>query len=221
MPRVELTISLPPAAWIGAVSRRYPNARFRVLSALPTGDSGTGLLEIDAGDADAVLASIASADLRDVTVLKRSSTGALVQFETASPLLLRAVQSSGVPVAFPFDIRDGEAFWELTVSHDRLSALRSELDARGFDYRLDRIRGVNVDEDVLTDHQRRVLEAADDAGYYDQPRGVSLTELATELEMAKSTLSGVLRRAEAALVAAYTDGSRTDGQYREAEPGDE
>jgi len=217
MPRVELTVSLPPATWIGAISRTYPDARFRVLSALPTDDGGNGLLEVDTADADAVLASIGSADLQDVSVLQRSPTGALVQFETASPMLLRAIQSSGVPITFPFDIRDGEAFWELTVAHDRLSALRSELDARGFDYRLERIRGVNVDEDVLTDHQRRVLEAADDAGYYDQPRGVSLTELATELEMAKSTLSGVLRRAEAALVTTYTDDVSTDGRGTDPE----
>jgi len=217
MPRVELTVSLPSGAWIGAISRDYAGARFRVLSALPTDGGGTGLLEIDASDPDPVLAAVAAADLRDVSVLQRSPTGALVQFETASPMLLRAVQSAGVPITFPFDIRDGEAFWELTLTHDRLSTLRSELDARGLDYRLDRIRGVNVDDDVLTDHQQRVLEAAEEAGYYDQPRGVSLTELARELELAKSTLSGVLRRAESALVTTYTDGDR--GADPEPRPG--
>lgn len=209
MPHVELTVSLPSAAWIGKVSRTYPDARFRVLSALPTDDGGTGLLEVDTSDPDAVLSAVTDADLRDVSILRRSSAGGLVQFETASPMLLRAVQSSGVPLSFPFDIQDGEAHWELTVSHDRLSTLRSEFDARGLDYRLGCVRGVNTERDVLTDHQQRVLEAAIDADYYEQPRGTSLTDLASELEMAKSTLSGVLRRAEAALVTTYAADSFT------------
>lgn len=203
MPHVELTVTLPSAAWTGRISRTYPGTRFRVLSALPNEAGGTGLLDVDGPEPEAVLSSIEAADLRDVSILRRSSSGGLVQFETASPVLLRATQSSGVPITFPFDIRDGEAHWELTISHDRLSTLRSELDDRGLDYRLGRVRGVNARESVLTGHQRDVLEAAIDAGYYEQPRDASLTDLATELDVAKSTLSGVLRRAEAALATNY------------------
>ncbi|MFW5948797.1 MAG: helix-turn-helix domain-containing protein [Halolamina sp.] len=183
-----------------------------MLSALPNGDGGTGRLEIDTEQPEAVLSSITGASLRDATVLRRSDTGGLVQFETASPMLLRATQSSGVPVSFPFEIRDGVVNWTFTVLHDRLSTLRAALDDRGTDYQLGRIRGVNVEEDVLTAHQRDVLEAAIDAGYYEQPRDVSLTALAAELEMAKSTLSGVLRRAEAALVTSYVDDGVDTGQ---------
>ena len=69
----------------------------------------------------------------------------------------------------------------------------------------DRVRGANADDAVLTAHQREALEAAIDAGYYEQPRDTSLTDLAAELDVAKSTLSGVLRRAEAALSRAYVD----------------
>lgn len=205
MPSVELVITLPSDAWIGRISRRYPDARFRVLSALPTADGGTGVLEVGAENPAPVLSDIRDADLREVSVLARTDADGLVQFETASPMLLRAVQSSGAPLQFPFEISEGEAHWELTVSHDRLSALRSALDDRGLEYRLDSVRGANVDDDVLTAHQREVLEAAIGAGYYEQPRDTSLTDLATELDVAKSTLSGVLRRTEAALSRAYVD----------------
>lgn len=212
MPHAELTITLPETAWIGRISREHPETRFRVLSALPTEDGGTGLLEVETEEADAVFSAITDADLREASILRRSRAGGLVQFETASPMLLRATQSSGTPISFPFEIREGEANWELTVSHDRLSTLRSELDDRGFDYRLGRVRGANAEDRVLTDHQQRVLEAAIDAGYYEQPRDASLTELATELGMAKSTLSGVLRRAEATLATRYAaDAPPNDG----------
>ncbi|GGL60095.1 helix-turn-helix domain-containing protein [Halocalculus aciditolerans] len=205
MPRVELVVTLPEPAWIGRISRAHSDAAFRVLSALPAPDGGVGLLELNGDDVDPLLAAVEAADLRDVSVLRRLDESALVQFETESPMLLRATQSSGVPLEFPFHIRDGEAHWTFTVSHDRLADLRTELDARGFDYRLDGVRGANQTEDALTDHQREVVLAALDAGYYEQPRDCSLTELAAELDVAKSTLSGVLRRAEAALVRAYAD----------------
>jgi hypothetical protein len=73
------------------------------------------------------------------------------------------------------------------------------------EYCLDRVRGANVDDAVLTVHQREVLEGAIDPGYDEQPRDTSLTDLAAELDVVKSTLSGVLRRAEAVLSQAYVD----------------
>lgn len=219
MPLVELVLSLPAGAWIGQVSRSYPDARFRVLTALPNGDGGTGLLEVVADDAAAVLAAIRDTDLQTLTVLSQNASRALIQFETASPTLLRVVQSSGTPIQFPFQIRDGEVDWELTISHDRLSSLRAALDARSIDYRLERVRGANVDEDLLTAHQWEVLDAAIAAGYYEQPRRTSLTDLASELNTAKSTLSGVLRRAETALVTSYAADRRRDSSVPTEEPG--
>lgn len=219
MPLVELVLSLPPGAWIGHVSRTFPDARFRVLTALPNEDGGTGVLEVLADDAEAVLAAIVDTDLRTLTVLSQRPSRALIQFETAAPTLLRAVQSAGTPIQFPFQVRDGEVDWELTISHDRLSSLRSELETRDIDYRLERVRGANVEEDVLTTHQREVLDAATEAGYYEQPRDTSLTDLASELDMAKSTLSGVLRRAEAALVTSYADDRRHEASSPQEDPG--
>lgn len=49
----------------------------------------------------------------------------------------------------------------------------------------------------LTARQREVLSAAISHGYYDNPRSCSLTELADELGIAKSTCSGILQRLEA------------------------
>jgi predicted DNA binding protein len=53
--------------------------------------------------------------------------------------------------------------------------------------------------------QRRVLEAAADHGYYETPRAVTLDELASLLDVPRSTVSYRLRRAEAELISAYLD----------------
>jgi hypothetical protein len=61
-------------------------------------------------------------------------------------------------------------------------------------------RSVSFDLTVLTDTQRETLELAVTHGYYDDPRGISLGELAALLDVSKSALSRRLSNAEAKLV---------------------
>jgi predicted DNA binding protein len=61
-------------------------------------------------------------------------------------------------------------------------------------------RSVAFDLTVLTDIQRETLELAVTHGYYDDPRDISMDELATMLDVSKSALSRRLSNAEAKLV---------------------
>lgn len=65
------------------------------------------------------------------------------------------------------------------------------------------------DVDEIPMEQRQALHAAVKAGYYETPREIELSELATELDVARSTLSYRLRRAEARLAKQFvaTDSS--------------
>ncbi|QCC52190.1 helix-turn-helix domain-containing protein [Halapricum salinum] len=56
---------------------------------------------------------------------------------------------------------------------------------------------------TLTDRQRETLEVAFDSGYYDLPRAGSIEQIADRLDVAPSTASNHLRKAERALVAQY------------------
>lgn len=204
MPRARLAIDVPESVWIGAVSREHPGATFRVLAAMPEGERGVGLVEVTAPDIGAVAASIdAQQTVSDVAVLHRHGNRATLQFETSDPLLLFPVQSAGVPLELPFDITDGAATWELTASHDRLSQLGEQLDAFGIRYEVESIERYVDPDRLLTDRQRRLLVAAVERGYYDTPRGCSLTELAEALDVAKSSVSETLHRAEGAVVKHY------------------
>lgn len=49
---------------------------------------------------------------------------------------------------------------------------------------------------VLTEHQRNIFQKAKRMGYYKYPRKISATDLATELNMSKSTLVEHLRKIE-------------------------
>ena len=100
--------------------------------------------------------------------------------------------------------------WEPTVrtSNEALSALRTALEESVISFSVEAVHAEPDDTDPLTDRQARVLRAALDAGYYEEPAGVSVTGLADRLDLAKSTVSETLRRAEAALAETYVDAAQ-------------
>ena len=69
-----------------------------------------------------------------------------------------------------------------------------------------RQRLVQVDVGILTEMQRRTLEMAYEAGYYETPRRTDLGELSEELGVSRSAVSQRLNTAEAKLVSAVLDG---------------
>ena len=197
MPYAKLTIDLPEVVWIGEVSREFPSATFRVLSAMPSGDAGFGLLEIESESVPAILDAVeAQAGVSSVQLMRRADDTGIVQFETSEPLLLLSIRESGAPIELPLTIRDGTAVIELTASRDRLSAFGQQLERFGMTYTLDRVYDALGTPDLLTDQQRRLLVAAVERGYYDTPRECTLTELAESVDLAKSTASVTLHRAE-------------------------
>ena len=207
MPYAKLTIDLPEMIWIGEVSREFPSTTFRVLSAVPSGETGFGLLEIESDSLPAVIAAVESRDgITSLRVMQRSGDTAITQFETDEPLLLLSIRESGAPLELPLTIRDGEALVELTASRDRLSEFGTQLETFGMSYTLNQVYDATEQPELLTDQQRELLVTAVELGYYDTPRECTLTELADEMELAKSTASVTLHRAEEAVVKEYVTG---------------
>ena len=138
MPHAKLTVTLPPAVWIGALSREFPEATFRVLSAIPRDDDGVGLVELSGAGPAAVLASMAeNPTVTAVEPVRRDDDTAVVQFETTEPLLLLSAQASGMPLSLPLDIGGGRASLEVTASRDRIAALGEALEELGLSCTLD------------------------------------------------------------------------------------
>ncbi len=197
MPRTRLRLTIPTDVWIGRISQNHPAARFRILAAIPDGETGVSLAEITAPEIPTVLAAFESADeIDELELLQSNENQVLLQFETSEPLLLFPVRDSGIPLELPFEIQDGEAVWELTASQSGLSRLGDQLEAVGIDFTVDYVKQHVEPDQLLTERQRRLVQAAIDHGYYDTPRECSLTELAEILDIAKSTCSETLHRAE-------------------------
>ncbi|WP_137284438.1 helix-turn-helix domain-containing protein [Halorussus salinisoli] len=207
MPTAKLHITLPEDVWISEVSSEFPDTEFRVLAAFPADETGVGLLEITSSDLPAVVGAMDDReDIVRLDLQQASEESALVEFETTAPLLLFTVQESGLPLELPFTIRDGEAEVELTASRDRLSAFTAQLEAFGMQFDVEYVREMVNSESLLTDRQRELLNTAVEEGYYDTPRRCSLTELAGEADVAKSTASETLHRVEEKIVKEYVEG---------------
>lgn len=201
MPKARLSIDVPEGAWVGDVSEQFPDATFRVLSAFADEDNGIGIVEIETGsDIVEIAESMSNHDaIADMEVLWNEGYDALIRFETRRPMMLLAAQRSSIPVRMPFEIQNGVGTWELTTSRDRLSELSSVFESMGISYGVDYVREVRSD-DLLTDKQRDVMNEALKMGFYDTPRKSSLSEVADEIGIAKSTCSEILHRAEEKIV---------------------
>ncbi|MFB6169850.1 MAG: helix-turn-helix domain-containing protein [Haloarculaceae archaeon] len=217
MPRARLTLTIPEGVWIGDLTRAHPETAFRILAALADEDAGVGLVEITGPETAAVLDDLRTEpEVVDVSVLKDGDGEALVQFETTLPLLLFPMRGSGTPLELPFTIEAGRAEWNVTAPRDRLSALGDQLREFGISFEVAYIHQEFESEDLLTDGQGSLVRAAVERGYYDTPRTCSLTELADELGMAKSTCSEMLHRAEGKIIKQFLEESTREAAVERA-----
>jgi predicted DNA binding protein len=201
MAQATLAVTLPENVWAQQVSTAHPEATFTVLAAVPGPDSGFALVRITGPDVTAVLEEMDEhPQLVELSLVQWSEQEATVHFETTMPLLLFSSRNSGMPIELPVEIRDGEATIEATGSRERLSQLAEQLSQFGLQYRIESLQEHLHGSQLLSERQHELVVAAVEQGYYDTPRRCSLTELADHLDIAKSTCSETLHRAEEAIV---------------------
>jgi predicted DNA binding protein len=142
-------------------------------------------------DADPTVADFdAAARLDDQMLYRVAYTDRAILF---SPEITRA---NGLAL----EIENDGTGWAMTVwlpDRDRLARLWTFADRHGVDIRLRRVNDYAgpVEGDVdLTAAQREALLTALDAGYFEEPREVTLAEVATELDISQPAAGGLLRR---------------------------
>jgi hypothetical protein len=206
MPQARFVVSLPAGTWLGDLSTAYPEATFRLTTALEDDSRGVGLCWLAASNPEAVLGSLAERDdVTVVTVLQRTSTEAALQFETDEPLLLWSGLDAGVSVTFPVEIRDGRAVVDVVGKLSRLTEFGLRLDSLDIGF----VREDTETDEQLTGKQYSLVVTAVELGYYDTPRECSLTELAEAVGLAKSTVSETLHRAEGKIIKSFVGNART------------
>ena len=215
MPHAKLTITIPESLWIGKITRNYPAAKFRILSAVSGEDTGVGLVEIANRELEEVIDAMEDVpETRNLEVLGQEGQTALVQFETTEPTLLFPIVGSGIPLEMPFELQNGEAMWEIKSSQERLSQLGEELSALQIQYTVDEISHHLETKSLLTERQFALLETAYELGYYESPRSATLTEVSEAAGIAKSTCSETLQRAEGKVIGEFLGGEDSVTEFQ-------
>ncbi|MFC4543782.1 helix-turn-helix domain-containing protein [Halosolutus amylolyticus] len=123
--------------------------------------------------------------------------------------LLAIADAHALVLERPIRFVDGDAV--LTIVGDASAIQEAYRDATGtIDVSVEWSGGYEPGEPDaigrLTARQREAVRTAYDLGFYETPRRTSYEEIADELDCAPSTANELLRRAEAAIVAATLDG---------------
>jgi predicted DNA binding protein len=198
-------VRFPESLWVGRLSRAHPSATITALSALSVGDDVVTLVEVVEEPPSAVIeAARADPRVAEFDTVARSDDRLLLSYRTQSTLY-QAAERSGVPPLYPIELRNGWATVECNASREGVSALVTELEAEGAVVDVTALSENPRGDRLLTERQHEVLAEAYRRGYYDSPRQFSTADLAEALDVAPSTISDVLRRAERRVIGALID----------------
>ncbi|TKX87837.1 helix-turn-helix domain-containing protein [Halorubrum sp. SS5] len=229
MSRTELRLDLPTGSWLGDVSRRVPAATLRVAETIAvdgsaatddgpgatdddgleaTGESLTAAATVRVGgtDRDRVEAALREHDRVDrASAVERRGDVRTLRVVGRAPAYLPAARAVGLPIAATVEVVDGRATVSVVGERDRVEAFGRRLAADGVTVGV-AATGSDEPDRTLTEAQRELVFEAVKTGYYDTPRRCTLTELAAANDIAKSTCSETLHRAEGRVMRRFVDG---------------
>jgi predicted DNA binding protein len=202
MPQVRLKINGVTADdRLADISTEFPNAEFSVLASLLTDDGLLDLVKITTPNQDVLVRHVK--DVPEVCsheVIYTDEGIVLLQFMISVSETYNALLESGIIPQQPVLLQDGWYSIEITASHERLSTYTGELAAADIPYRIISVTQSYASSELLTDRQWEFITEAVEQGYYDSPRGCTLTELAEIFNVNSSAASGVIHRAEEQII---------------------
>lgn len=200
MPKVRMKIEASGS--LAKLSKAHQDATFRILTSLSTDAGHMTLVEVEGLDPEIVGDFLEeNPDVLTYEVLHTDDRKALIQLlQDSEPAAGQAGRESGNPPPYPLVLRNGWIHSESTTTHDRLSEFREQLNAVGVKYELLSVTQSQDPTELLTDRQREFVTEALERGYYDNPRRCSLTDIANSVGVNKATASGILHRAEGAII---------------------
>jgi len=191
----RLSVPLPRGPWVQAFTTRHPEVLLEVVERLDLGRArvmmGVRVRSVTPGDWAREIRSLPGV----VTVEELGPRGSLSQLRVVhrTSAFLPVFRTLQLQQRFPFSIQAGVATWVIMGSSAKVRRLLSLV------RRLSPgLSVVSVTHNAapgrgpLTTRQAAVFRHAMSRGYFEVPRGVSLTELAREIGRAKSSLSETL-----------------------------
>jgi hypothetical protein len=205
----RLRIRLPPSAWAADFSGKHPDVAVVILSRHDL-DAHWSLTEVrmHVPDPGPWIEEVKTLPLvKEVELLSADPLTYHFRVIHRTSVIVPIFRELHLERRFPFTIRGGEASWVVVASEPKLRRLVDRLRQRAPAVTLESVRHTELHAPTgpLTPRQADLLHRAIEAGYFEIPRKVSLTELARLLGVAASTLSEGLAVVEKKLVEHWPD----------------
>lgn len=205
----QVEITFPEEIWLAAICKEFPSTRIEIQSFLPGRPTdaeklvGNALMRISGTNYSHALDAVNHhPSLVELFVLDKDRDGALVNVKTKDRWLLGSLIKSEIVLRFPVHVKwNGElerttGTWVITDVRHKIDELLVLLEKKGVEFQLKSISSLEAGRvtNALTPRQAEILDEALAEGYFEIPRRITLTALAEKVGVAKSTLSGLLRR---------------------------
>jgi predicted DNA binding protein len=198
----RIKIKFPDGLWISYIFRKFPDIKMEILNFLPYDlekSIGNSNIEIIYYDINSIVNEIKNhASVFEFSVIEQDENRIKFNVKTKDPYLLYGLIKHGILVEFPVKVREGNAYWRLISTRDRIDKLLTLFENKNINFTLLRIGKApyNLDDEraKLSLEESNVLDKAIDLGFFEVPRNISLENLANELGKSKSALSVMLRK---------------------------
>lgn len=201
---ILLEVQLPPGTWAADITRAHEDLLIEVLQHIPSSNPSRGAVKVAiyASNLDHTMKEVrAHPAVHEASVIESGGRCAILHLELDKTVLMPVLQDSAALPEVPFGIQDGRVEWRFNGQREQVRMLLRGLVERGIEHRVRAIHDLEA-EPLLTDRQWEVFRAAVDLGYYEVPRRLTLTAMAAQLGMAKSTLNRHLMSSEQKLLTA-------------------
>lgn len=179
--------------WTGPFSRAHPNVVLEVLNGSElTKETSVSDYWISGRPPGTWAREIAGyGDVLKVDSLAEVGDGSLYRITYRNPPIVYLYRTLGLPIHYPLRIQGGFLRWEVVARRSEFEAVLRH--ARAVDPNVQvvsiRRRPLRSHLPFLTETQQELLNRAMAAGYFAVPRGITLTELARQLDRSKSAVS--------------------------------
>ncbi len=196
----------PQGGWCWRTTLAYPGVKVRVLSCFLTQEGQVHeVADLVGPDWKQAVQELTRASNGDrVEVLHQNGAGARIRVWTTTCPLPKVFASTGMVPAYPFHVERGWERWVLISSRDNVRGFMDALTRGGHTAEV-LFSGPYAPRRRLTARQHEILRRAVTEGYYEYPRRITLTRLASQMGVVKSTLSEALMIIEQELIGRAND----------------
>jgi hypothetical protein len=202
----RLVIPLPEdyPTYHAQVPREFPNLRFEILSRVPAVKESIEDITVSGESIppDFIERLRQGRGVREVAVLERSERSMMVRVTFAMSPGTRIYTGLQVPLRYPIPFDRGEAKLLVVGTEEKVRRFYEQFRQVAPNTTITAIRKSAVEgpDSLLTPKQEEAFKMAMSMGYWDSPRRITLTELASFRRVAKSTLAETLAQVERKLL---------------------